>query len=141
RRCRAADSLSRVLKPFANEPILELRRAPVRARLDEAIRAHDARPPLKVPVWIGTDERHGEELVSTDPGNPDRVVATAAKATPQEVDAALEAAQRGAKGWAATPAQQRADILLKAAQWLRERRLDAAALAVRECAKPWPEAD
>ena len=38
----AVDSLIGVLKPFANEPILELRRAPVRARLDEAIREHDA---------------------------------------------------------------------------------------------------
>jgi len=130
-----------VLKPFANEPILELRRAPVRARLDEAIRAHDARPPLKVPVWIGTDKREGGELVSTDPGNPERVVATAAKATPQEVDGALAAAQRGSKVWAATPAERRAEILVGAAQWLRERRLEAAALAVRECAKPWPEAD
>ena len=86
-----------MLKPFANEPILELRRAPVRARLDEAIREHDARPPLKVPVWIGEDQRHGDELVSTDPGKPERVVATAAKATPQDVDAALQAAQRGSK--------------------------------------------
>ena len=32
-------------------------------------------------------------------------------------------------------------MLLKAAQWLRDRRLEVAALAVRECAKPWPEAD
>ena len=30
------------MKPFANEPILELRRAPVRARLAEALREHDA---------------------------------------------------------------------------------------------------
>ena len=85
------------MKPFENEPILELRRAPVRARLDEALREHDARPPLKVPVWIGEDQRHGDELVSTDPGKPERVVATAAKATEADVDAALQAAQRGSK--------------------------------------------
>jgi RHH-type proline utilization regulon transcriptional repressor/proline dehydrogenase/delta 1-pyrroline-5-carboxylate dehydrogenase len=129
------------VKPFANEPILELRRAPVRARLAEALAEHDARPPLKVPVWIGNERREAEELVSTDPGRPDRVVATAAKATEAEVDAALDAAGRGARQWAATPAQQRAEVLLRAAQWLRERRLDGAALAVRECAKPWPESD
>ena len=129
------------MKEFANEPILELRRAPVRARLEEALREHDARPPLSVPVWIGEDKREGEELVSTDPGNPERVVARAAKATEADVDAALAAAQRGSKAWAATPADKRAEILLRAAQWLRERRLEAAALAVRECAKPWPEAD
>ena len=96
------------MKPFANEPILELRRAPVRARLDEALREHDAKLPLRVPVWIGTDRRDGEELVSTDPGAPDRVVANAAAATPAEVDAALQAAQRGSRVWAATPAERAA---------------------------------
>ena len=32
-------------------------------------------------------------------------------------------------------------MLVKAAAWMRERRLELAALEVRECAKPWPEAD
>src|ERR1700759_236095 len=35
----------------------------------------------------------------------------------------------------------RAGVLLAAAAWMRERRLELAALEVRECAKPWPEAD
>jgi RHH-type proline utilization regulon transcriptional repressor/proline dehydrogenase/delta 1-pyrroline-5-carboxylate dehydrogenase len=127
--------------PFTNEPILELRRAHVRAGLAEALAAHDARGPLRVPVWIGDDRREGAEIVSTDPGRPERVVAEAAAATPAEVDAALEAARRGARPWAATPAPERAAVLLRAAAWLRERRLEVAALEVRECAKPWPEAD
>jgi len=129
------------VKAFANEPVLELRRAPVRAQLADALREHDARPPLRVPVWIGDERREGEELVSTDPGAPDRVVAYAAKATEADVDTALAVAQRGARAWAATPAAERAEVLLRAAAWLRERRLEGAALAVRECAKPWPEAD
>ncbi len=89
-----------------------------------------------MPVWIGDDQRHGADIVSTDPGKPDRVVAEAAAATTDEVNAALSAARR----WDA-PAQARAEVLQKAAQWLRERRLEVAALEVRECAKPWPEAD
>ena len=80
------------MKEFANEPVLELRRAPVRATLADAMREHDARPALSVPVWIGDDRREGEEIVSTDPGNPERVVARAAAATPAEVDAALATA-------------------------------------------------
>ena len=39
------------------------------------------------------------------------------------------------------PASERAAALLRAAAWMRERRLELAALEVRECAKPWPEAD
>jgi RHH-type proline utilization regulon transcriptional repressor/proline dehydrogenase/delta 1-pyrroline-5-carboxylate dehydrogenase len=124
------------MKPFVNEPILELRRAAVRSQLAGALEAHDARGPLKVPVWIGDDRRDGEDIVSTDPGAPERVVATAAAATIDEVDAAL----RTARPWDA-PAEQRAEVLIRAAQWLRERRLEVAALEVRETAKPWPEAD
>jgi RHH-type proline utilization regulon transcriptional repressor/proline dehydrogenase/delta 1-pyrroline-5-carboxylate dehydrogenase len=129
------------MKPFANEPVLELRRAPVRAQLGDALAWLDAQPPARVPVWIGDDRREGEALVSTDPGLPERVVALAAQATHADVDAALAAAQRGAREWGARPAIERAEVLLRAAQWLRQRRLRVAALALRECAKPWPEAD
>ncbi len=124
------------VKPFTNEPIMELRRASVRAGLADALNTHDAKGPLKVPVWIGDDRREGSDIASTDPGRPDRVVAEAAAARPDDVDHALAVA----KPWDA-PAQERAETLVKAAQWLRERRLEVAALAVRECAKPWPEAD
>ena len=124
------------MKAFANEPILELRRAAVRNQLADALKVHDARPVLKVPVWIGDDAREGSDIVSTDPGKPDRVVAEAAAATPADVDAALS----GARRWD-VPAQARAEVLQRAAQWLRDRRLEVAALEVRECAKPWPEAD
>ncbi len=124
------------MKPFTNEPILELRRAAVRAGLADALKAHDARGVMRVPVWIADDTREGSDVVSTDPGKPDRVVAEAAAATPAEVDAALSAARR----WDVS-AETRAEVLQRAAQWLRDRRLEVAALEVRECAKPWPEAD
>ena len=129
------------LPPFANEPVLELRRAPVRAGLADALREHDARGPLEVPVWVGADKRSGDALVSTDPGTPDRVVATSAAATEGDVDAALAGATGAARAWGNRPAGERADVLRRAAAALRERRLELAALEVRECAKPWPEAD
>jgi len=129
------------LSPFANEPVLELRRAPVRESLDAALSAVDARLPLRVPVMVGDGERGGDELRSPDPGDPDRVVAVAARTTEADVDAADEAAQRGFRDWSARPAGERAAVLIDAASLLRERRLELAALAVRECAKPWPEAD
>jgi RHH-type proline utilization regulon transcriptional repressor/proline dehydrogenase/delta 1-pyrroline-5-carboxylate dehydrogenase len=129
------------MQPFANEPILELRRAPVRAKLADALERVDRMLPLAVPVWVGGDARTGDGLVSTDPGAPDRVVARAAAATQADADAAVAAAQRGRSVWGATSADARATALLAAAAWLRERRLELAALEVRECAKPWPEAD
>jgi RHH-type transcriptional regulator, proline utilization regulon repressor / proline dehydrogenase / delta 1-pyrroline-5-carboxylate dehydrogenase len=127
--------------PFANEPILEMRRAPVRARLGDALDRVDGQLPLQVPIWIGDDARGGGGLESTDPGAPDRLVADAATATAADVDAAVAAAQQGRMTWRAATPEDRAAALIAAAAWLRERRLEIAALEVRECAKPWPDAD
>jgi RHH-type proline utilization regulon transcriptional repressor/proline dehydrogenase/delta 1-pyrroline-5-carboxylate dehydrogenase len=126
---------------FVNEPLLELRRAPERETLSSAITDLDARLPLSVPVLVDGDARTGDGLVSTDPGSPDRVVAHCAVATAGDVDAAVASATRGQRAWAALPAADRANALRRAAGIMRARRLELAALAVREAAKPWDEAD
>ena len=126
---------------FLNEPLLELRRAPVRDALREALARADARLPLSAPVWIGDDQGAADAFASTDPGAPDRVVANAGEGGASEVDAALATAHGGAADWAARDAGERARLLRRAAALLRERRLELAALELRECAKPWREAD
>jgi RHH-type proline utilization regulon transcriptional repressor/proline dehydrogenase/delta 1-pyrroline-5-carboxylate dehydrogenase len=126
---------------FINEPLLELRRAPVRETLVDALAALDRELPLRVPVLVGGDRRDEPSLVSTDPGAPDRVVAHATVATAADVDAAVRAAAQAAPEWERRGAHARAVILSRAAGELRRRRATLAALAVRECAKPWAEAD
>jgi RHH-type proline utilization regulon transcriptional repressor/proline dehydrogenase/delta 1-pyrroline-5-carboxylate dehydrogenase len=132
------------LPTFVNEPIGELRRAPVRDELQAGMEKLERVLPIRVPVWIGDGERHGGgegKLTSTDPGNPDRVISLGALATDAEVDEAVRTAERGFAKWSQTPAAKRAEILVNAAAWLRARRAELAALEVRECAKPWGEAD
>jgi RHH-type transcriptional regulator, proline utilization regulon repressor / proline dehydrogenase / delta 1-pyrroline-5-carboxylate dehydrogenase len=129
------------LSPFRNEPVLEFRRASERESLRAALTDLDARLPLEAPVWVAGDRRTGDDFQSTDPGRPDRVVATAAEATADEVKAAVGEAVEAARAWGRLPASERADMLVAAAGELRRRRLELAALEVRECAKPWPEAD
>ena len=55
------------MKEFRNEPILELRRAPVRAQLADALAAHDAKPPVRVPVWVGDERREGDARADLQP--------------------------------------------------------------------------
>ncbi|HEU0023232.1 MAG TPA: aldehyde dehydrogenase family protein [Thermoleophilaceae bacterium] len=126
---------------FANEPVLELRRASVRESLQEALRALDERLPLSVPLVVGGDSGPAEGLDSTDPGTPSRLVARAGSATAADASAAVAAAERGAREWGGRSAAERAGVLRTAAVRLRERRPELTALQVRECAKPWPEAD
>jgi RHH-type proline utilization regulon transcriptional repressor/proline dehydrogenase/delta 1-pyrroline-5-carboxylate dehydrogenase len=121
--------------------VLELRRAAVRAQLSDAVARLDPELPLSVPVMIGGDSRSGEELLSTDPGDPDRVIARCPRVGESDVAEAVATARGALADWGARSATERAAALLAAAQWLRERRLELAALEVRECAKPWREAD
>jgi RHH-type transcriptional regulator, proline utilization regulon repressor / proline dehydrogenase / delta 1-pyrroline-5-carboxylate dehydrogenase len=126
------------VKPFANEPVLELRRASVRDELTGALREMDAELPLRVGSW---QLAVGREFESTDPGKPDRVVAVAPRGDAQTARAAVDDAVKASPAWRATPAAERAEALVQAAQYLRERRTRAAAFQVLECAKPWAEAD
>jgi predicted delta-1-pyrroline-5-carboxylate dehydrogenase group 2 len=130
------------MKPFANEPVLELRRAPVRAQIEDALQKVDRELPLAVPVTIGGELRtEGEHLDSTDPGEPERLVARATCSNAEDVRSVVATARTAAGSWGARSAADRAQALQGAAAWMRARRLELAALEVRECAKPWPEAD
>jgi RHH-type proline utilization regulon transcriptional repressor/proline dehydrogenase/delta 1-pyrroline-5-carboxylate dehydrogenase len=122
--------------------VLELRRAAVRSQIADALQRVDRELPLTVPVVVGDDLRTGsDEFASADPGEPDRLVARAVRAREEDVSAAVATANRAFRAWSAVRASDRAGALLATAAWMRERRLELAALEVRECAKPWPEAD
>jgi RHH-type proline utilization regulon transcriptional repressor/proline dehydrogenase/delta 1-pyrroline-5-carboxylate dehydrogenase len=121
--------------------MLELRRASVRTAALEALADLDARLPLEVSIMIGGEPARGTGFASVDPARPARVVAHAQAASAEQVGQALEAAAEGHRRWAAETARHRAATISRAAGVLRARRLELAALAVRECAKPWAEAD
>jgi RHH-type proline utilization regulon transcriptional repressor/proline dehydrogenase/delta 1-pyrroline-5-carboxylate dehydrogenase len=129
------------LGPFQNEPVLELRRASSRDDLSAALAEIDRALPLAVPALVSNGRREAADFVSADPGQPDRDVATATESGADDVDAAVTAGEAALSDWGSRPAENRAEVLLRAASILRERRFTLAALAVRECAKPWPEAD
>ncbi|MBO0768654.1 MAG: aldehyde dehydrogenase family protein [Solirubrobacterales bacterium] len=112
-----------------NEPTLELRRPAERARLAAALAELDKRLPLGA-----------GELESVDPSSRG-VVARASQSTSVQISAAFEAAATAFGPWARMPVADRAAVLVRAAAELRARRYELAALEVRECAKPWVEAD
>ncbi len=130
------------LDGFRNEPLLELRRPEVRDAALAALARLDARLPVRVPIRIDGEELRGEEFERVDAGEIDRVVTVAQAASARHAAAAIGcAAGRGQREWGARSASERATVLRRAADILHAERLDLAALAVREVAKPWAEAD
>ena len=140
----AAPGAVTTLKPFANEPVLELRRAPVRARLAEALR--DARRQAAAARARVDRRRHAARARSSS--RPTRATPTAS--SPRAAAATAGRGRRRAGGRRArlagvgrdAGAEQRAEVLrARRRSGCASAGCEPAALAVRECAKPWPEAD
>ena len=140
RRAGGCDELlaARVVKPFANEPMLELRRAPGASSCGR--RAGRPRRRARAACRCGSATTRREAARSSPPTRaPERVVAERGRGRRGRRRPARSRRPAAAPAAGARPSARRR--CCAAAQWLRERRLEIAALEVRECAKPWPEAD
>lgn len=133
--------------PYEPEPLREWRRGSARAAFSVAIDQAQAQvtgagPGIDVPALIdGEQVRTAATITSVDPARFDTVVATSASCTAADADAAVAAALRAAPAWRATPPVERAAVLFRAAEWMRRRRDDIAALECFEAGKPWDQAD
>ncbi|HUP84849.1 MAG TPA: proline dehydrogenase family protein [Acidimicrobiales bacterium] len=127
---------------YDHEPHGEFRRAPVRADFAAAVADAGAAPTIEVPAVIGGERVQTTATIrSVDPADPDRVVAVSASCGRAEADAAIDSAAKAWERWRRVPASDRAAVLFGAAQWMRLRRDELAALEVFEAGKPWKEAD
>jgi RHH-type proline utilization regulon transcriptional repressor/proline dehydrogenase/delta 1-pyrroline-5-carboxylate dehydrogenase len=125
---------------YEPEPLAEWRRAEVRAAFQVAVDA--VRLGVDVPAVIDGHHVHtADTIASVDPAAPHVLVASSASTTAADADRAIDAAKRAQPAWAGAPAKERATVLFRAAEWLRSRRNDIAALEVFESGKPWKEAD
>jgi alpha-ketoglutaric semialdehyde dehydrogenase len=88
--------------------------------------------------WRGA--RSGETYEKRNPMRPDEVVAEVPACDESDVDAAVAAAQEAAPSWAATPAPQRGNLLVKAAEVIDTRVEQIATEMTREMGKPLREA-
>ena len=129
------------MSDFANEPLLEFRRGYLRDSALAALAALDATLPITVPLVLDGDAVERAQIDSVDPADPRRVVSRGAASNTRDAAAAVASAADRHGAWAATPGAGRAATRSRAAGGLRGRRLELAALAVREAGKPWVEAD
>ncbi len=88
---------------------------------------------------IAGDAVNGEDVPSINPANLDHVVGTCRLATPEHVDAALDAAVAGQVDWDRTPAADRAAILDRAADLFEHNDAELIGLCVAEGGRTIPD--
>src|SRR5258705_2389179 len=94
------------------------------------------------PMYIaGQKVTTTEKMKSTNPSRPAQVIGVFQKASTEQANHAVEAAHKYFATWKRTSAQERANYIFRAAQIIRERKFELAALVCYEVGKTWPEAD
>lgn len=125
---------------YEPEPLAQWHRPDVRGRMHEQVIAEGNA--TYVSAYIGGKaHRTADSISSVDPSQPDVIVAHSASVAVADVDEAFASAQAAWPAWRDTPARERAGVLFRAAEWMRQRRFAMAALQVREAGKPWVDAD
>ena len=129
-------------RPFANEPPADFAKSEARDAFARALEAGEAAFGATLPILVDGEPIETETpLLSFNPAREGVVVGRTFAAGPAEADRAVDAARAGAEAWGARPASERGAILRRAADILRLRGGEIAALAVHEVSKTWAEAD
>jgi len=127
---------------FHNEPYTDFSTPDGRRKAEEASvkvkaelgREHDLR-------IAGRRVKTNDTLRSVNPSRPSEIVGIHHKATVELANEAIESAASFFPEWSATPAQQRIDMLMRAAALIRKRKYEFDAWLVYEAGKTWPEAE
>ncbi|HVJ07159.1 MAG TPA: L-glutamate gamma-semialdehyde dehydrogenase [Acidisarcina sp.] len=91
---------------------------------------------------IGGERLHtAEKIQSLNPARPAQVVGIHQKAGAEHVEMAMQAALKAFETWKYVAAEERASLLLRAAEILRERKFEFCAWLTYEVGKNWAEAD
>jgi len=130
------------LPEFRNEPYTDFSQEPNRKAMLAALDQVGRELGKEFPLIIGDQRlRLDGKFTSLNPSLKTQAVAVCQKATTQQVNQAVETADRAFTSWSRVPAEERAAVLLRAADILRKRKLWAAAWQVYEVGKNWSEAE
>lgn len=131
-----------MVEEFRNQPYTDFSLPENRQAQEEAIAAVERMADQQYPLLIdGKEVSPGRVKPSFNPSDKDRQVGAFHQAGRKEVDLAMEAALRAFESWRWVAPQERAIVLLKAAELMKRRRLLLNAWMILEAGKNWAEAD
>ncbi len=130
------------LPDYRQEPLLDTKNPETIAGYRAAIDRVRSKLGQKIPLVIGSERIFTDETIaSINPCQTSELIGLASSASQDHANHALEVAWKAFESWKRTSAEERANVLLRAAQILRERRLEFDALLTLEVGKNFFEAE
>jgi 1-pyrroline-5-carboxylate dehydrogenase len=128
--------------PFVNEPMVDFSREENARKMRGALEKVRGQLGREYDLIIGGRRlKTQDKIKSLNPARPSQVVGIHQKAGKEHVEPAMEAAQRAFQSWSRTSVEERAALVFRVGDLLRERKFEFMAWLVFEVSKNWAEAD
>ncbi len=127
---------------FRNEPFTDYSEPRNRAAMESALKKVKSQFGREYPLIIGSERvTTAKKINSTNPSRPGEVIGIFSEAGAEQVAKAMDVAYKAFETWRIVPAADRAAVLFRTADLLRERKHEMNAWICFEAGKTWPEAD
>jgi 1-pyrroline-5-carboxylate dehydrogenase len=128
--------------PFVNEPLTDFTQPENARQIQAAIEKVRAQLGREYDLIIGGKRiQTKDKIKSINPAKPSQVVGLHQKAGKEHVEPAMKAALEAFSAWSQTSFEERASLLFRVGDLLRERKFEFCAWLVFEVSKNWAEAD
>jgi len=128
--------------PFVNEPMVDFSREDNARKMRAAIEKVRGQLGREYDLIIGGKRfKTNDKIKSLNPAKPSQVVGLHQKAGKEHVEPAMNAALKAFENWSRTTVEDRASLLFRVGDLLRERKFEFMAWLVFEVSKNWAEAD
>jgi 1-pyrroline-5-carboxylate dehydrogenase len=128
--------------PFANEPMIDFSKEENARKMRAAIEKVRGQLGREYDLIIGGKRvKTQDKIKSINPAKPSQLVGIHQKAGNEQVEPAMQAALSAFAHWSRTSIEERASLLFRVGDLLRERKFEFCAWLVFEVSKNWAEAD
>jgi len=128
--------------PFVNEPLTDFTKEETARKMRAAIEKVRGQLGREYDLIIGGKRIETKDKIeSVNPAKPSQVVGLHQKAGKEHVEPAMQAALEAFESWSRTSFEERASLVFRVGDLLRERKFEFCAWLVFEVSKNWAEAD
>src|SRR6202161_843565 len=128
--------------PFINEPFFDFTKEENARKMRAAIERVRGQLGREYDLIIGGQRvKTTDKIKSLNPSKPSEIVGTHQKAGKEHVEPAMTAALKAFEPWSRTSVEERASLVFRVGDLMRQRKMEFMAWLVFEVSKNWAEAD